>query len=103
MVGQFNGKVYTDRFEPQKSEATIIDPDPGSYLVTVSSPKGDACVREVDFVEFTRAWIFHPATCSFEFDRFAHLVQPEDRRNQKHGGWYDEVRANRDALSHLSK
>jgi hypothetical protein len=98
LVGLYNGKTYTDRFAQGKSEATITDPDPGSYLVTVSSTKGYACVREVDLVESTNAWTFHPASCSFEFDRFAHLVQEEDKRNQKQGGWYDEMRADRDTL-----
>jgi hypothetical protein len=98
LAGLYNGKTYTDRFVPGKGEAAITDPDPGSYLVTVSSTKGYACVREVDFVESTNAWTFHPASCSFEFDRFAHLVQDEDKRDQKQSGWYDEMRADRDTL-----
>ena len=96
LAGLYNGKTYTDRFAPGKGEAAINDPDPGSYLVTISSAKGYSCVREVDFVEATNAWTFHPASCSFEFDRFAHLVQDEDKRNQKQDGWYDEMRADRD-------
>ena len=66
--------------------------------MTISSTKVYSCVREVDFVESTNAWTFHSASCSFEFDRFAHLVQDEDQRNQKHCGWYNEMRADRDAL-----
>jgi len=34
----------------------------------------------------------------FQFDRFAHLVVEEDKRNQKRGGWYAEMRADRDKL-----
>ena len=98
LAALYNGQVYTDRFVPGKREAAITDPDPGSYLVTVSSTKGYSCVREVDFVESTNFWTFHPASCSFEFDRFAHLVQDEDKRSQKQGGWYSEMRADRDAL-----
>jgi hypothetical protein len=99
LVGLYNGQTYTDRFAQGKREATVTDPDPGSYLVTVSSTKGYACVREVDLAESTNTWTFHPASCSFEFDRFAHLVQEEDKRNQKQGGWNDEMRADRDTLS----
>ena len=98
LVGLYNGKTYTDRFAQGESEAAISDPDPGSYLVTVSSTKGYACVRQVDFVESTNAWTFHPDNCSFDFDRFAHLVQEEDKLNQKQGGWYEEMRTERDKL-----
>jgi hypothetical protein len=98
LVGLYNSKTYTDRFTQGKNEAVITDPDPGSYLVTVSSTKGTVCVQEVDFVDATRAWTFHSGSCTFDFDRFAHLVQEEDKRNQKRGGWYDEMQADRDAL-----
>lgn len=84
LAGLYSGKTYTDRFAPGKGEAAITDPDPGSYLVTIFSTKGYACVREVDFVETTNAWTFYPASCSFEFDRCAHLVQDEgSRRNDR--------------------
>lgn len=98
LAGLYNGKTYTDRFAAGKGEAAITDPEPGSYLVTIASTKGYSCVREVDFVESTTVWTFHPASCSFEFDRFAHLVQDEDKRNQKQGGWYSQMRADRDEL-----
>ena len=98
LSGLYNGKTYVDRFAPATGEAAITDPDPGSYLVAVSSTKGYSCVREVDFVEATKIWTFHPAGCSFDFDRHAHLVQDEDKRSRKQGGWYAEMRAERNAV-----
>lgn len=98
LAGLYNSKTYTDRFTQGKNEVLITDPDPGSYLVTVSSTKGAVCVREVDFVEATKEWTFRSDNCTFQFDRFAHLVREEDKRNQKRGGWYDEMQADRDAL-----
>jgi hypothetical protein len=100
LAGVYNGKTYTDRFAPDKGEALITDPEPGSYVVTIASTKGYSCMREIDFVESTNAWTFHAFNCSFDLDRFAHLVRDEDKRNHKQAGWYDEMRADREALRH---
>lgn len=62
LVGLYNGKAYTDCFVPGEGEAAITDPDPGSYIVRISSTKGYSCIRAVDFVESTSAWTFHPAS-----------------------------------------
>ena len=94
-VGLYNGESYTDRFSQSTGEATIVDPEPGSYTVTVSSTNGYSCMREVDFVEFTEAWTFSPTNCSFELDPFAHIVREEDKRDQKRSGWYSDMLAAR--------
>jgi hypothetical protein len=89
MIGLYNRLTYTGQFSP---DAVMYDPEPGSYVVLVRSTSGYECLREVDFVEHTRSWAFHPATCSFEFDPFAHLVTDEDRKTRKRSPWYIEMR-----------
>ena len=98
LTGLYNGGTYTDRFAAESGEAAVTDPEPGSYLVTVLSTKGYACVREVDVVEFTKSWSFRPSGCSLGLDRFAHLVQEQDKKNQKTGPWYKDIREAQEEL-----
>lgn len=100
LLGVYNGRIYTDRFSPDGRQAVIVDPDPGSYFVAVFATTGYVCVREVDFVEFTSAWTFRSAGCSFGLDRFAHIVEDEDKRWQKKGLWYQEMREDQQKLRH---
>ncbi|MBV9267740.1 MAG: hypothetical protein JO061_16345 [Acidobacteriaceae bacterium] len=95
LMGLYNGEIYTDVFANGAREASIVDPDPGSYVVAVMSTNGYVCSHQIDFVEFTRKWTFRPATCTFELDHFAHLVEESDRRDRKQRGWYAEMQAER--------
>ncbi len=78
LIGLYRSEIQADRFAPGTGVASISEPEPGRYLVTVLSAKGYVCVRRVDVLEFTKSWIFHSGDCSFEFDRHARLA-PDDR------------------------
>ena len=82
----------TAKFLSAPSTAVIVDPDPGSYVITVLSSAGYSCIREIDIVERTRLWTFDPATCTFHLDEYAHLVTEEDKRERKTTAWYREMR-----------
>jgi hypothetical protein len=96
LLGLYNDKLYVEPFSATLGVATLIDPEPGSYIATVLSNDGYVCMHEVDFVERTRFWTFNPDGCTFTLDRFAHLVTDQDRRNQKHSQWYQEMRKDGD-------
>jgi len=98
LVGLYNTEDYLAQFLPETNEATIIDPDPGSYLVIVQSKNGLFCSSEVDLVEGTKLWTFNRSNCSFQVDRFAHLVTDDDKRNFKIGPWYQQVKKDKDSL-----
>jgi hypothetical protein len=45
------------------------------------------CVREIELVEFTRAWTFHPSSCSFDLDRYAHAIERDALGRAKPSNW----------------
>lgn len=49
------------------------------------------CIKEVDLDERTRNWTFHQSECSFEFDRYAHLVQEGQKPDHLSSDWYREM------------
>jgi hypothetical protein len=79
-------------FQDDVGQAAIIDPDPGSYVISVLSSAGYSCVREIDLAERTRLWSFDPGSCTFHVDAFAHIVTDEDKRKMKTTDWYRELR-----------
>jgi hypothetical protein len=85
-------RVDTVEFQGDTGETAIIDPDPGSYVISVLSSTGYSCVREIDLVERTRLWTFDPAGCTFQVDPFAHIVTDEDKRALKTTSWYQQLR-----------
>lgn len=93
LIGLYNNETYSDQFVGKPRVARVTVPEPGSYLVTIMASTGPVCIREIDLVEFTRNWVVRPADCSFDLDKFAHLVGREDKSNQKRSGWYEEMRA----------
>ena len=88
----YGKRTYTEEILGETGEAEIADPDPGSYLVSVSSTSGYNCIREVDLVESTRLWTFDTASCTFHLDAFAHLVTDEDKKTRKTTNWYKQIR-----------
>jgi len=92
LTGAYNGQDYVDRFDAAKGEARIVDPEPGVYLATVRSTSGYGCFAEVQFVEFTRSWVFDPSSCSFQVDRFAHLIQRNELHKPKPDRWAEDMR-----------
>jgi hypothetical protein len=98
LAGLYSERIYIDRFEPFSGEATLFDPEPGKYTVVVLSSNGYACTREVEFIEFTRKWVFHPAACSFDFDRFAHLVERDDSHHLRPSRWSEDMRREKEEL-----
>jgi hypothetical protein len=89
---------YMAQFQGGEPTALIGDPNPGSYLVTVLSTGGYACVQEIDLIERSRLWRFDPRSCRVVVDEFAHIVTSEDKKTGKKTGWYREVRDNDEAL-----
>ena len=98
LMGLYGGGTYTGGFAPTTGEAKLIDPEPGVYLVAVHSTAGYACFSEVEFVEFTRRWVFHPGSCSFEFDRYAHLIERDASHKLKPSQWKEDMRKDREEL-----
>jgi hypothetical protein len=99
LIGIYNGLEYLEQFVGPEGKASIIEPESGSYIVAIQSTTGYSCIREVDLVEHTRQWtILAPSTCSFELDRFAHLVQESEKKNPRQGRWYDEMRQEKELL-----
>jgi hypothetical protein len=98
MIGLYSGDMHVSGFDHQTGIADFTDPEPGSYLVSIGSTSGYTCCREIDLVESTRSWIFDRATCSFQLDQFAHLVEESNKGGKKRGGWYEEMRQRRAAL-----
>jgi hypothetical protein len=94
----YDERLYTSEFRSKAAEARVLDPEPGSYLVSVLSAAGYDCTREIDLVESTRLWTFDPAACAFNLDEFANLVTDEDRHSLKGTGWYQQLRKNDEDL-----
>lgn len=88
--GLYNGIRYISRFDPNSSKASVIEPETGSYFVSVESSKGYSCGRQIDLMEFTRQWGFDPSTCSFHLDKYAHLVGKTEAKGTDR--WYQEMR-----------
>lgn len=97
LVGLYTNQKYVSRFSMSSRIAEIIDPEPGSYLVTVRSTEGYSCLHQVDLVEFTRNWEVDPNTCDFRVDQFAHLVEA-GKQTPGIGPWYDEMRRQKQEL-----
>jgi len=95
-VGLYNRKRYTSGFEPNSGEASVTDPETGSYFVSVESSGGYSCGRQIDLMEFTRQWKFEPSACSFRLDQYAHLVERTEAKGI--GGWYEQMRLQKDQL-----
>ncbi|HEX5227859.1 MAG TPA: hypothetical protein VFW44_09120 [Bryobacteraceae bacterium] len=91
-------RVDTAEFQEGTGKAGIIDPDPGSFLVSVLSSVGYRCIQEIDMVEYTRHWTFDPATCTFQLDAFAHVVTDVDKREKKTTDWYLKMRRQREEI-----
>jgi hypothetical protein len=89
---------YVAQFQGRGPTALIADPNPGSYLVTVLSTAGYACVQEIDLIERSRLWRFDPRSCRVVVDEFAHIVTSKDKKTGKRTGWYREVHDNDEAL-----
>jgi len=87
----YGQESYIARFGVASGEARLVDPEPGVYLVSVHSTSGYGCVSEVHFVEFTRRWIFHAEACSFEFDRYAELIQRDASHRPVPSQWSEEM------------
>jgi len=96
LVGVYNQQNYIGAFSASTSEALLNVPDPGTYLVIVHSASGYECTKEVDLVEETRHWAFHPSTCTFDFDRFAHGFQRNRDRDHHSSEWYQQVQKDRE-------
>ena len=60
----YNKRSDTVEFQRDTGEATVADPDPGSYVVSVLSSAGYNCLREIDLVERTRFWTLDPTSCT---------------------------------------
>jgi hypothetical protein len=97
LAGLYRSEIYTAGFGAG-GEAVLVDPEPGVYLVSVHSAGGYACFSEVEFMEFTKHWVFHPGSCSFEFDRHAHLVDRDPSHKLKASRWAEEMRREREDL-----
>jgi hypothetical protein len=87
----YDDRTYTTKFQNETGAASVADPDPGSYVVSVHSTAGYDCLREIDLAEPTRLWKFHPAACKFHVDQFAHVVTDEDKREHKTTDWYRQL------------
>jgi hypothetical protein len=96
LVGLYSDANYAGQFMWPTAEASIFDPDSGSYLVVVQSSTGYVCTKEIDLAQQTRIWSFEPKECSFEVDRFAHIVEESDKRNSRTGPWYRAMQEERD-------
>jgi hypothetical protein len=94
----YGPQSYTAQFHRGSNDASIIDPDPGSYLVSILSANGYACFLEIDLVERTRRWSFVPEGCRVTVDEFAYIVTPVDRKRGKKTAWYQELRAQDEQL-----
>jgi len=91
VLGVFTDFRSSGGFDSQTGESSIAVPPTGSYVVMVLSTGGYQCALEVDLMQFTRHWIFHPATCTLDPDRYAHIVSAEDKLKHRSGEWYREM------------
>jgi hypothetical protein len=91
LVGVYNRREETGRFDSATGEAQIIDPETGSYLVQIGGPSGIRCTTRIDFLEFTRHWTVKPSSCAFELDRYAHVLTAAEEKHPGEGPWYDEM------------
>ncbi len=93
LLGLYNEKTDSSKFSGD--HAALDAPDAGSYIVAVLSAGGYECIRQIDVFEQTRRWTFHRASCSFDLDRYAHLVDASATVNRK-SGWYLEMQKDRE-------
>jgi hypothetical protein len=86
----YDERSYTEDFHASTGDARIVDPEPGSYAVSVLSDQGYVCSRDIDLVENAELWTFDPTKCQFAVDTRAHVVTDQDRKEGKQTGWYLE-------------
>jgi len=98
MHGEYSGIDYVEPFVGVPPHANIIEPESGSYVVTMQSTGGYSCIKEIDLMEQTRQWSFDAAACSLVTDKFARPVQPGEKRNPRQGPWFEEMRRERERL-----
>jgi hypothetical protein len=91
LTALYSDGSYVGRFDADTGEARVVDPEPGVYLVSIHSMSGYGCFNEVQFVEFTRRWVFHSLDCSFELDRYANRIQRDAFHKPIPSRWAEEM------------